>query len=409
MTRRRTKLALLAVLAVAPVAPLAHAENFPLLEQLNQQTQSLYREVQGGIVRVQLPVPLWRQRAADQANPLKKWDDAIDPQVKQALDQKQRQAMQGRNAGSVEAVITGPATTRPATQPSTSAWKVTKKPGSEEVVLEPRAGAAGNEAIVVHAGEPPENPGNIVGPLRPRAIAQGNFSPNNIGLLLDDAGHVMVPLYIEKEAFGGRPVRLMVADAETTATYVGSDEKTQVTILKMTKPVGRPVRMGASRPPEGALVMMLNPNSGSGRLALWTGGERDYGVVVSMDGSVAGIVRLGQFLGGHACKPVIDQLIKTGSISRATLGATLTEIRSDHPLRQQLLELADRPALVIDGIKPDSLAAKSGLKDGDLLLELDNTPVGDLTTWAALTARPTEQPLLILRAGKQLRLNLDLR
>ena len=39
----------------------ARAQNYPLLEEINRQTQSLYRDVQAGIVRVQLPVPRWVQ------------------------------------------------------------------------------------------------------------------------------------------------------------------------------------------------------------------------------------------------------------------------------------------------------------------------------------------------------------
>ena len=44
--------------------------NEDLLEQLNQQTQSLYNEVQSGIVRVQLPVPLWAREAAAKKIPV---------------------------------------------------------------------------------------------------------------------------------------------------------------------------------------------------------------------------------------------------------------------------------------------------------------------------------------------------
>jgi hypothetical protein len=35
-----------------------------MLQQLNQETQSLYRDVQGGLVRVQLPTPKWIRDAA---------------------------------------------------------------------------------------------------------------------------------------------------------------------------------------------------------------------------------------------------------------------------------------------------------------------------------------------------------
>jgi hypothetical protein len=40
----------------------------------------------------------------------------------------------------------------------------------------------------------------------------------------------------------------MVADQPTTATFVGSDEKTNFTMLKLDKLVGKPIRVGLGRP-----------------------------------------------------------------------------------------------------------------------------------------------------------------
>jgi S1-C subfamily serine protease len=155
-------------------------------------------------------------------------------------------------------------------------------------------------------------------------------------------------------------------------------------------------------------VMLLNPNNASGRLILWTGGERDYGVVVAMDGSVAGFVRFGQFLGGAASELVIRQLIDKGKVERAILGVRLTELRNDSPVRQTDLTLGDRPALAVDEVSADSLAAKAGIQAGDLLLEIDAQPVGDLTTFSALSARGGKVKVLILRKGEEKTLEVDL-
>ena len=398
---------------VVGVAP-ARGQNYPLLEEINRQTQSLYRDVQAGIVRVQLPVPRWVQEAAASDDPLRRWDKVIDPAVKQKLEQQRLEANKGvpvRVTPVVLAPTTRPAATRPAKPPENGAipgWTVTRKAGSNETVLEPRGG--GSSSITIHAGGDVGEDGhlNLGGPLRVRAQAAAGFVPNNIGLLLDDVGHVMVPLFVERETIGDGPVRVMVQDVETTATFVGSDDKTNVTILKLAKPVGRPVRLGAARPAEGSLVMLLNPNNATGRLSMWTGGERDYGVVVAMDGSVAGVARYGQFIGGAAAQVVVDQLIKVGSIQRAILGARLTEIRRDDPARQAVAGLGEQPALAVDEVTPNSLAENAGLRRGDFILQIGDVPVGDLTTFAALSARSGPTRLLVLRAGERVEATVNL-
>src|SRR5258706_13184958 len=69
----------------------------PLLKQLNEETQSLYHEVQSGVVRVQLPPPKWAgQPLAEQENPLNKWGNQLDADVKRQLEQEQKDAQKGQ-------------------------------------------------------------------------------------------------------------------------------------------------------------------------------------------------------------------------------------------------------------------------------------------------------------------------
>ncbi len=411
--RRPAASATLALLFLAPSAAPGQESSYPLLQELNRQTQTLYRDVQGGVVRVQLPTPGWLRDVAAKDDPLRKWGGVIDPAVQKKLEDHQKEAIAG-NAGKLKMLITP--STRPSDQPGPQKVPVptqpptgwTARPGPNgETILEPR----GAESIIIHSGGGMREDGqlDLGGPLRITARpAENAFAPNNIGLLLDDAGHVLVPLYIERETIEASPVRLMVGDVLANASFVGADEKTQLTILKLDKPLGKPVRLGEHKPAEGALVMLLNPNNASGRLMIWTGGQRDYGVTVNMDGTVAGLVRYGQFLGGPAIRPIIDQLIKVGSIQRAIIGARLTEILPDDPLRQRHPALADHPAIVVDQVDRDSIAQKSGLRKGDFILEMGDEPIGDLTTWAALSARGGDVRLLVLRAGTRLELRINL-
>ena len=336
----------------------------------------------------------------------------MDPAVKQKLEQQRLEGNKGVPVRMTPVVVgpaaTRPATTRPAQTNGVTGWTITRKPGSNETILEPRSGAGAS--ITIHAGGDVAEDGNLTlgGALRMRTQPADGFAPNNIGLLLDDAGHLMVPLYVERETIGDRPVRVMVQDVETTASFVGSDDKTNLTILKLAKPIGRPVRMSPVRPPEGSLVMLLNPNNASGRLSMWTASDRDYGVVVSMDGTVAGVARFGQFLGGHAARLVVDQLIKVGSIRRAVLGARLAEIRRDDPVRRTIAGLGDAPALGVEEVTTGSVAESAGLRRGDLILQVGEVAVGDLTTFAALSAKAGETRLVVLRAGERREVTIDL-
>lgn len=403
--RRKLPIIFAAAVLAAPCA--LSAQNYQMLQQLNQETQSLYRDVQGGLVRVQLPTPKWIRDEAAKNDPLRKWGDVLDPQVKEKIEQQRNEiAKNGELRKRLEPKIVAPAT-----QPSASAeaWKVQSQKNGE-TIIQPRN--ADGSPLVLQAGadgNPPPANGNIGGPLHLKAIAAGSFAPNNIGLLISEEGHVLVPLYVERETIGNNPVQCMVADQPTTATFIGSDEKTNLTLLKMEKVVGKPIRIGLGRPLDGSLVMMLNPNNGSGRVQLWTGGERDFGVVVSMDGSVAGFARFGQFLNTAAAKPVIDQLINIGKVQRAVIGVRLSEIRADNQLRRGLAVPGEKPALSVDEVTPASPAEKAGLKVGDLILKLGNQPMDDLTTWSAMLAGGGEQEIVILRHGQTMTIKLNLR
>lgn len=397
------------LLILAGIAAPLHADNYPLLEQLNRETQSLYLEVQGSLVRVQLPTPKWIRDAAAKDDPLARWNNIVDPQVKQRIDERRLANVRTGVPQRIETVIVH-ATTQPTTAPIVAppGWTARRQTGSSEIILEPRSSDA--SPITIHVGPngaPVEKA--FGGPLQPKPLPNNGFAPNNLGLILDDAGHLLVPLYIEKETLENIRVRVMIGDTESVATFIGSDEKTNVTVLKLEKPIGRAIRISPTRPAEGALVMLLNPNSAAGRLQLWTGGERDFGVVVSMDGNVAGIARFGQFLNLATCKPVLDQIIALRQVRRAVLGVHLTELRRDDPVRRQLPILAQRPALLVDDVAPDSPAAKAGLKAADLILEVEDQPVGDLVTWSALCARPGDARIYILREGKPIYLTLNLR
>jgi len=168
------------------------------------------------------------------------------------------------------------------------------------------------------------------------------------------------------------------------------------------------VKMAASRPQEGTLTMFLSPNSGVGRLMIWTNELKDWGVVVSMDGGVYGFARQGQFLSAAGCRSAIDQLIKGGQVRRAKIGLGIAEVPPNDPAREQDAGLGTQPAVRVNEIAPHSPAAGAGLKIGDLIVELNDQPVGDPHSFAAALGEPkSKTSLKLLRDGRTQTVTID--
>ncbi|HET6251079.1 MAG TPA: PDZ domain-containing protein [Tepidisphaeraceae bacterium] len=370
------------------------APHRPMLEELNRETEALYKEVGQSLVRVQLPKPQWMNDYAMAAMNR----DRLDPEVRKRLEQAG-----GHAIGNGMTLVVRPAstTTVPSARDEPASTQPVKVDGHGTIVFVP-AQASDNQ----------NQPRDAVlgGRLQMDVNTIVPFTPNNVGLLLDDAGHVLVPLYVERETVGDKPVRISMRDGKVVAAkFVGSDRQTNLTLLQIDKPTGKAVQLAGKKPVDGSLVLFISTTDGSGRLGLWNGGQQDVGIIFSTDGGVAGIARYGQFLSGTSCHLIAEQLIQYGAVRRATLGVIVSEIRKDDPLREQLPVLGSRTAMRIDEVIAHSTADKAGLKPGDLLLALAGEGVSDIPSLAALIASrsgPTE--LQVLRGNEVLKLSVDL-
>ena len=70
------------------------------------------------------------------------------------------------------------------------------------------------------------------------------------------------------------------------------------------------------------------------------------------------------------------------------------------PVLRAQLRLGDAPGIVIESVRPGSLAARAGIERYDLVLSLDSRPVSTEADLEAL-ARPGPHRLLIVRAGER--------
>jgi Do/DeqQ family serine protease len=239
------------------------------------------------------------------------------------------------------------------------------------------------------------------------------------------------------------------------ATLVGSDEKTDLAVLKFDSPRSIPdsfvaqlgdssrVRVGQwaiaiGSPLEYNETLTVGVISAKGR-SLQGGGASNYedliqtdaainpgnsgGPLVNIDGEVVGInVAIASTLGSqgnigigfaipvNTAKQVLGQLIEKGKVTRGWLGilsgpehSTLT------PALQQ--EFGVQEGALVDDVIADSPASRAGLQPGDVITRFNNDPIRsfhDLENAVGTTAPNTRVSLTIVRGGRTMTLPLTL-
>jgi len=390
--------------APAPAAPAAAPQAArPALGQLDQELRSLYRDVDAGTVRVHLPAPAVAQLFGPDVerfggqHPLRKWEQRLDEDVKRLLPpggRPPRFRLQEVPLEPDESARRANATTT--TQPAEQQQEQAQGGGERDM-------ARDAERAIVRALEDPDGLTMMLYPDDPGA--------EFVAFVYDDQGHVVLPAYVDQRALGNRPVRVTAGDRQVEATFVGSDKQTNLTVLKLDKPTGSPLRLADEKPAVGSLVLLLASNRRAVDLNVWTGGRDASGVVVTAaDGRVAGVVRSGQMLAGGAVRPVVDQLIKTGTVRRAKLGVKIWDVSPDDPIREHVPALGARPAVRVVEVLPNTPAAAAGLEPNDLILSLAGDPVTDIPSFAAAISDqkgPTE--LKVIRDGQERTVTVELK
>jgi S1-C subfamily serine protease len=334
----------------------------PLLDELNRETQTLFRQVAPSIVRVQLPFPTTFYFS--QSDPLSKWANQLDAEQLARLAEQRRS--NGASLASVEI--------RPTTSPSSG----------EQPATQPT-----QRVILMHVD---------------------HFNPNGIGIVFDDNNHLLVPRYVDKAACPG-PIAVCIGDGRwSTASFVASDEKADLTLLKLNSHTkGIPATLAAENPAAGTLLLVMSLNPAANRLAVWQGWEPDASALVNTDGSIAGFTKAGHYLSAAACTPVVADLIEYGEVRRPFLGVVIDALPPDDPEREHLPALGATPALKIEQVIPGSAAERAGLAQNDLITSIAGESVGDAANFAAIIAgRRGITALGILRNGQMHVIQVDL-
>jgi hypothetical protein len=328
-----------------------------LLRALDQQTQSLYRQVSASVIRVQLPIlPLANGSTTQPSNAMGQWMGRLDPELRVRLQQ---------NPAFVAEVV-------PTTQP-------------QLLVVRPNF-------------TPPPN-------------TKAGFIPNIIGLVIDAQGHAMLPAYLSPEYAANKPLPVLLSDGSVTlGHFIASDRKSHLTVIQVDHAGLRPAVLMGGRPADGALVMTMSVDPSQTHLSIWTRFADNWGLVARSDGGVAGFSGHGYFLSADACRTVVRQLIEYHQVRRRLLGVRIEAVSATDPQRLVDTALGQTPAIRIWQVIADSPAAKAKLRVGDLILTLAGEPVGDALSFAAAIAeRRGSTPLTILRQDRIISITVDLK
>ncbi len=235
------------------------------------------------------------------------------------------------------------------------------------------------------------------------------------GVIISPDGYILTANHVVE---GADKVKISLAsgDTEFDAKIIGTDPPTDIAVLKLETKTNLPVvTLGDSDKLEvGDIVLAMgNPFgvgqtltmgiiSGLGRGGFGITGYENFiqtdaainpgnsgGALVDAEGRLVGIntailSRTGGFQGVGFAVPinmarfVMDRLITYGKVSRGYLGINIQPLSSDLAKEFNLPDQSS--GVLVGGVTPNSAAAKAGLKDGDVITELNGKKVTDPRT-----------------------------
>lgn len=293
-------------------------------------------------------------------------------------------------------------------------------------------------------------------------IMQGGTSlqPEGIGsgVVVSAEGHVLTNHHVVEAAVAGRSLRVRFVDGkEFQARTIGTDPETDLALLQLQVPAGtsfvRAVFADSDRVRVGDWCLAIGSPFGYShsvtagivsakhRQAGMSQVYQDFiqtdaainpgnsgGALVNIRGEVIGINTaivtesmgsdgVGLAIPSNIVRLVSDALRQDGKVRRGYLGvrsadldATLVEalrVRNEVRSLEELLKdlgLAEPRGAYIVHVEPGSPAEKAGVKERDVLIEINDRPVGgqsDLLFRVAEIVPGREIPLKLLRSGRE--------
>jgi len=220
------------------------------------------------------------------------------------------------------------------------------------------------------------------------------------GVIVSSDGYILTNHHVIEDA---EKVQVQLTDNRTfDAKVVGSDAPSDLAVLKIEAKDLPVLALGNSDDVRGGDVALAVGNplgigqtvtsgiiSAKGRsTGLSDGSYEDFlqtdapinqgnsgGALVNTNGELIGInsqilsptggnIGIGFAIPSNMAKNVMEQLMKTGKVSRGVLGVTVQPVTSD---AAESLGLKDTNGVIVSSVQPGSSAAHAGLKQGDVI------------------------------------------
>jgi serine protease Do len=142
----------------------------------------------------------------------------------------------------------------------------------------------------------------------------------------------------------------------------------------------------------------INPGNSGGALVNIRG--ELIGVNTAIFSTSGGYMGIGFAVPSNMAKSVMDSIIKKGKVVRGWLGVSIQDLT---PELAQHFGIKEKKGSLVTDIVKDSPAEKAGFQRGDLITELDGTPVDDsssLRNMVAQSSPGTKVKIMVLRDGK---------
>lgn len=142
----------------------------------------------------------------------------------------------------------------------------------------------------------------------------------------------------------------------------------------------------------------INPGNSGGALVN-TNGEL-VGINTAIFSQSGGYQGVGFAVSTTMAKPIYESLVKTGKVVRGYLGIGLQDLTQDLATS---FSLKNAKGALVSDVKDDSPAEQAGLKQGDVIIEYQGTPVDDGVALQRLVTRTpvgSKVPVKVIRDGK---------
>jgi len=293
-------------------------------------------------------------------------------------------------------------------------------------------------------GEEIESPDPLRDFFGPR-IQPGPSQSSGSGVIVSDAGYIVTNNHVVQDA---DLVEVTLYDNRTfKADVIGTDPDTDLALIKINEKelphlsfvdsdkakvgewvlaVGNPYNLYSTVTAgiisaKGRNINILNRNSGEGSTAIESFIQTDAainpgnsgGALVDLGGGLLGIntaiaSQTGSYMGYGFAVPsnivskIVEDLIKFGAVQRGWLGVTIGSVNSQYAKEH---DLNLREGAYISGFAEKSSAKESGLKEGDVIVKIDETPIRSSTALIEYIGRhrPGDQVnMLVNRNGNEL-------